>query len=86
MALTLGGDDILLGVNAAGGALEAAVQTKAGTRKIERVQSGLEKQTRALSDTALIKHRVSPTVTIAAPDGKHSLIPNTNIAQDAPES
>ena len=86
VALTLGGDDILLGVNAAGGALEAAVQTKAGTRKIERVQSGLEKQTRALSDTALIKHRVSPTVTIAAPDGKHSLIPNTNIAQDAPES
>ena len=81
VALTLDDDNILLGVNAAGGALEVAVQTRAGTRKIERVQSGLDKQIETLSDATLIKHRVSATVTIAAPDGKHSLIPNTNIAQ-----
>ena len=86
VALTLNDNDILLGVNAAGGAIEAAVQTKAGTRKIERIQSGLEKQIRTLSDTALIKHRISPTVTIAAPDGKHTLIPHTNVAQDVADS
>ena len=45
------------------------------------IRSGLDNQTRPIADTALITHRVSPTVTIAAPDGKHTLIPHTNIAQ-----
>ena len=73
----------LLGINSANGTLEAAVQTREGARELKRFQSGIEKETSSLADDTLIKHRISSSVTIAAPDGKYTLIPHTNIAQPA---
>lgn len=79
--LSLDGDHKLLGINPEDGHLKAAVKTRDGAHKIKKFRSGLEKETTTLADTALIKHRISPDVTIAAPDGKHALIPHTSIAQ-----
>lgn len=78
--VSLANDDWLLGINPEAGSLEAAVQTRDGAREIKRFRSGIEKETATLTDEALIKHRISPHVTIASPDGKHALISHTNIA------
>ena len=76
----LSDDQILLGVEPRGEYLDVAVVAGDGDRYTRRFRGGALHGSAAVPDGTLIKHRISPDVTIAASDGKQALIRNTNIA------
>ena len=71
-------DAQLLGTNPSRSGLDVTVATDAGNREIRRFSGGRHIGTTALADDVLIRHRIGPDVTVAAPDGKHSLILETD--------
>ena len=75
--LSLTADTRLLGVNSVDDAIDVAIETPDGARQIQRFQGGTRSRTVAISADDLIPHRISSDVLIAAPDGKHALIPHT---------
>lgn len=78
--LSLTANTRLLGVNQVGEVLDVAVATTKGTRQIQRYEDGIQTETVSVGTDELVRHRISPDVTIATPDGKHTLISDTTIA------
>ncbi len=71
----------LLGANPEADSLGVTVQTASGRREVRRYRDGVHTDTTVLADDSLIRHRIAPDITIAAPDGQHSLVPNSQIAR-----
>ena len=78
--LSIADDAALLGIDASGGFLNAAVETSDRSREIRRFRDGAQQAAVGAPQSDPIRHRVSPDVTMAAAGGKQSLIPNTHIA------
>lgn len=70
----------LLGVNPRRTGLEITVELADGSRQARRFNDGVHMATMMLPDEGSVKHRVSLDVTIAAPHGRNSLVPNSKIA------
>lgn len=74
-------DAELLGLEPARDSLDVTVRTDDGNREARRYRKGNHTATVVLGDDELVRHRIAPDITVAAPDGQHSLVPNTQIAR-----
>lgn len=70
----------VLGVEPRGGFLNVAVQTSDGLREIRQFRNGTQQAVEGIGTGDPVRHRISPDITVTSPDGVHSVIPNTNIA------
>ncbi|WP_419853868.1 hypothetical protein [Candidatus Poriferisodalis sp.] len=71
----------LLGVNVTQTGLNVTVATVTGEREVRLYRNGAHAATTQLADDDLVQHRIAPDITIAAPHGQYSLVPNSQIAR-----
>ncbi|MCY3950721.1 MAG: hypothetical protein OXF61_16195 [Acidimicrobiaceae bacterium] len=71
----------LLGVEPARASLDITVRTDSGRRETRRYRDGNRAAIVPLNDSDPVRHRIAPDVTVVAPDGQQSLVPNAQVAR-----